>query len=297
MRLALVKGSRAKPSPKVRGKCCLCGEDMIAKCGRYVRWHWAHKNRITCDPWHESETDWHRCWKDAFPDDCQEVVHIDDKTKEKHIADVKTPGGFVVEVQHSPIAEEEIQSRENFYENMIWIVDARHLVGWFRVGMDYGLANYSPMIFHINWWGSSKLLDKWSESQTHVYFDVTDSVKFHKDQDGKLWRLPYETVVPVENRVLWRLLEFDVAERTGYIAPVQAQVIIEAVMNGDFPPLHECEEEDAWRYRRELREHAGRIDIHGNKIPAGISRTSTLPYERKYPERSHPIIDDDDLPF
>ena len=81
------------------------------------------------------------------------------------------------------------------------------------------------MIFQIKWWGPSRLLDKWSESRTHVYFDVTDSVKLHEDQDGKLWRLPYETVVPVEDRVLWRLLEFDVADRTGYIAPVQAHYL------------------------------------------------------------------------
>ena len=111
---------------------------MISKCGQYVRWHWAHKARLTCDPWQESETDWHRYWKDAFPMDCQEIVHLDEATNEKHIADVKTPGGVVVEVQHSPIAQEEARSRERFYGNMIWVVDARHLSGWFSVGMALG---------------------------------------------------------------------------------------------------------------------------------------------------------------
>ena len=79
MRLALVDEVRAEPAPNLLGKCCLCGDDMIAKCGQYVRWHWAHKAKITCDPWQESETDWHRYWKDAFPVDCQEVVHVDDR--------------------------------------------------------------------------------------------------------------------------------------------------------------------------------------------------------------------------
>lgn len=129
MRLALVNDVRTEPTPNLRGKCCLCGQNMVSKCGQYVRWHWAHQSRITCDPWQESETAWHRYWKDAFPIDCQEVVHIDNGTKEKHIADVKTPDGLVVEVQHSPIAETEARIRETFYRAMIWIVDTRHLAG------------------------------------------------------------------------------------------------------------------------------------------------------------------------
>ena len=118
-----------------------------------------------------------------------------------------------------------------------------------------------------------------------------------KMKNGKLWLLPRETVVPVEKRVLWRLLEFNAAERTGYIAPVQAEVVIEAVMNGEFPPLHECKEEDAWRYRRELREVARHIDEHGNKIPTAESRKSNLSNDHKRSERSCTSIDDDDLPF
>ena len=153
MRFAFVNGVRCEPAPGLYGKCCLCDSDMISKCGQYVRWHWAHKGRTSCDPWHESETDWHRYWKDAFPVEQQEVVHIDARTGEKHIADVKTPGGIVVEVQHSPIAEIEVQSREDFYRKMIWIIDARHLTGWFLVGMSYDLASYSPMTYQIEWWG------------------------------------------------------------------------------------------------------------------------------------------------
>ena len=297
MRLALVNDVRSEPAPNVRGKCCLCGGDMISKCGRYVRWHWAHKTRITCDPWQESETDWHRYWKDAFPIDCQEVVHIDCRTKEKHIADVKTPGGFVVEVQHSPIAEEEARIRESFYKEMIWIVDARHLAGWFFVGTAHDLASCCPMMYQIEWWGQSRLLDRWSKSPVHVYFDVMNSAKEYEDEDGKLWLLPRETTVPVEKRVLWRLLEFDAANRMGYIAPVQAEVVIEAVMNGDFPPLHECEEEDTWRYRRELREVAGHIDEHGKKIPTARLRKSNLQIDDNRSESSYVPIDDDDLPF
>ena len=297
MSLALVNGVRSEPAPKLRGKCYHCNADMVSKCGNYVRWHWAHKSRKTCDAWQESETDWHRYWKDAFPIDCQEVVHNDVETGEKHIADVKTPSGIVVEVQHSPIAVNEVRSRENFYKEMIWIVDAQHLEGWFLVGMSYDLASCCPMMYHIKWRGSSKLLEKWSLSSVHVYFDVMNSAKEHEDEDGYLWILPRETTVPVEKRVLWRLLDFDADDKIGYIAPVQAEAVIEAVMNGNTPPLHECEEKDAWRYRRELREVAGHLDERGNKIPTtGFSR-SNPGFEHKRPEGPNIPVNDDDLPF
>ena len=43
-------------------------------------------------------------WKDCFPEQWQETVHVDGRTGERHIADVKADSGLVVEVQHSPIA-------------------------------------------------------------------------------------------------------------------------------------------------------------------------------------------------
>ena len=297
MRLAIVNDVPTEPAPSVHGKCCLCGENMMSKCGRYVRWHWAHKARITCDPWQDSETDWHRYWKDAFPSHCQEVVHIDATTGEKHIADVKTPSGFVVEVQHSPIAETEARIRESFYQPMIWIVDARHLAGWFAVSMSYDLASCCPMMYQIKWWGSSRLLEKWSESMVHVYFDVMNSAREYEDEDGKLWFLPQDAIVPVEKRVLWRLLVYDTVDKNGLIAPVQAEAVIEAVMSGDYPPLHECKKEDAWRYRRELREVSGHIDKRGNRIRSTILRKSDSGIVRQQSDRSRFPIDDDDLPF
>ena len=215
----------------------------------------------------------------------------------KHIADVKTPGGFVVEVQHSPISEKEARSRESFYREMIWIVDARQLTGWFFVGMSHDLASCCPMMYQIKWWGSSTLLEKWSKSSVQVYFDVMNSAIEHEDEDGKLWYPPRETTVPVEKRVLWKLLEFEAANSMGYIAPVQAESVVEAVMNGDFPTLHECEEEDAWRFRRELREVAGHIDEHGNKIPTARLGKSNSQIDHKRSETSYTPVDDDDTPF
>ena len=296
MRLAFVNGVRTEPNPEVRGTCCLCGDEMISKCGEFVRWHWAHKARLTCDPWQESETDWHRRWKDAFPLKCQEVVHVDSKTQEKHIADVKTDNGFVVEVQHSPISKEEVKSRENFYKDMIWLVDARDFSGWFTLGMSSSLVCCSPMLYGIEWKGRSKLLDKWSESHVHVYFDTLNSATEVDDEDGRLWFLPSSTIVPVQQRVLWRLFDFDVENRKGLLAPVKAEAIIEAVMDGEIPPLHECDEDEAELYRRSMREVAGQIDDNGTKIPLTLfgSGSSAAQFQ---PDNAHTLLDDDDIPF
>ena len=59
-----------------------------------------------------ASTDWKKC----FPEEWQEVVHFAEDG-EKHIADVKTPSGLVIEFQHSAIKPEEQLSREGFYKN------------------------------------------------------------------------------------------------------------------------------------------------------------------------------------
>ena len=201
---------------------------MISKCGRYVAWHWAHKRRASCDPWLEAETDWHLHWKDRFPKDWQEVVHVDDQTKEKHIADVKTQSGLVVEVQHSPISEQELRSREHFYGHMIWIVDARDLAGHFSVGMTYGLASIVPISYHIRWWSSSKLLQRWSVATKPVYFDI------HSE----------------DNSNLLRLMKFDSDENAGILSPIGSDAFVNAALNGDPLPLMRCDESDSERYSR-----------------------------------------------
>ena len=243
MKFALVDGIRTEPYPTLRGVCCSCSEEMIAKCGQYKTWHWAHKTTVRCDPWHEPETDWHGMWKNFFPLDQQEVIHYDDVTNEKHIADVKTTAGLVIEIQHSPISNQELQSRETFYDNMIWIVDAREQSGYFYLGTSMDLASCDPMAYHFQWIGRSTLIDRWALADKPVYFDIHDQK---------------ETVVyqekPDEQHVLWRLFHFNLETKLGFIAPIASTWLLEAASNGNPTPLMQCEEEDAWRYRRELVE-------------------------------------------
>lgn len=125
MKFALRNGEKIEAKKGVNDAICpICKALVIPKCGEVKIHHWAHKKKIECDHWWENETEWHRDWKNHFPADWQEIVHTSDDN-EKHIADIKTPSGLVVEFQHSPIETEEIMSRNNFYKNIVWVVDGK----------------------------------------------------------------------------------------------------------------------------------------------------------------------------
>jgi competence protein CoiA len=126
MKFAKVCGKRTKATKGAIGFCPACDSEMVAKCGSERIHHWAHKGTRHCDRWWEPETEWHRAWKEHFPEDWQEVVQYAEDG-EKHIADVKISNDLVIECQHSHINPEERASREKFYKNMIWVVDGTRL--------------------------------------------------------------------------------------------------------------------------------------------------------------------------
>ena len=107
MKFAIVDNVRREAEPGIKGRCPVCNAECIAKCGQFKINHWAHKSKHNCDNWWESETPWHRKWKDKFPKEWQEVIDYDLETGEKHIADVRTDTGLVIEFQHSAIKPEE----------------------------------------------------------------------------------------------------------------------------------------------------------------------------------------------
>ena len=116
MEWALVNTRRTKAEKSgTVGICPGCRNEVRAKCGEIISWHWAHIN-ADCDLWSEPESEWHRKWKGYFPADWQEV------TKPPHRADVAGPNG-VLEIQRSGISPEEIREREQFYGAMAWLLN------------------------------------------------------------------------------------------------------------------------------------------------------------------------------
>jgi hypothetical protein len=124
MRYALNKwGQKITAQKGLSAMCDMCSSDMIPKCGQIKAHHWAHKSTADCDLWHEPETEWHLYWKSLVePDFCEKII---EKGGERHRADIIGNFGLVIEVQHSSIGTADIEAREDFYNNMLWVFDAR----------------------------------------------------------------------------------------------------------------------------------------------------------------------------
>lgn len=186
MQFANVNGVKSHPAPSLKGLCYCCGSEVISKCGNFNIWHWAHKNLKHCDNWWEPETEWHRNWKSKFPNEWQEIILIDESANEKHIADVRTINNLVIEFQHSHINPDERISRENFYKNMIWVVDGTRLKRDFPRFLKGKLNEFENTIFYdtdnpnifkvdlIDWC----LPLNWLKSSVPVIFDFLGNESF-----------------------------------------------------------------------------------------------------------------------
>lgn len=111
-------GSRIEAYPGAAGWCPGCRERLIPRCGTINAWHWSH-HASDCDPWYEPESEWHLAWKRLVGLRHCEVV------RGAHRADIVSPGGVVIELQHSAIDIDEAWEREQFYGRMVWLFDAR----------------------------------------------------------------------------------------------------------------------------------------------------------------------------
>lgn len=133
MQYSSVNGQKTLPYPKAKGMCEVCGAETLAKCGEKVMWHWAHKSKMECDPWWENETEWHRSWKEKFPESFREIIHKCEISGEMHRADIKSVNGIILEIQNSPISLEELRSREDFYKNLVWIINGEKFHSRFKI--------------------------------------------------------------------------------------------------------------------------------------------------------------------
>lgn len=199
MKYGLVNGEKTSASPKLAGYCPLCGGQLVSKCGNTKVHHWAHKNTKECDSWWERETQWHRDWKNCFPVEWQEVVHKD-QSGEKHIADIKTPDGLVVEFQHSHITREERDSRETFYEHIIWVVDGtRRKMDYRKFDSGRKSLTRTPMAKVYNVPYPEKILpNDWLDSKKIVILDFNGTSKQEhpsKQQLAMFWLSKGESIM------------------------------------------------------------------------------------------------------
>jgi len=210
-------GERILPSKGRRGRCEICGSELIARCGPKNIHHWSHKSKIDCDPWWENKTDWHRNWQNAFPNDWQEVVHHDSKG-EQHRADVKTDEGWIIEFQHSPIKPEEIHARNDFYRSIVWVVDGTTRKNDFKQFQDRlnesNILYKNPKLLEIYYPEECRLISDWHDPNALVFFDFND---LEPDDGAYLWFLFPKT-----------------SKQLGYIARIKRMVFIEWFVTNSF---------------------------------------------------------------
>lgn len=189
MKYALIDNRKEEAVKGAKGFCPGCGSELIAKCGEVNINHWAHKGNRNCDPWWENETDWHRSWKDNFPIDWQEVVHPAENG-EKHIADVKTDGGWVLEFQHSFLKPDERRSRNAFYPKLIWIVDgtrrSNDKIQFFKKIDKESAPFRGSEILRVPFPDECRLLKEWHDSNKNIFvlFDFKEL-----KETNRLWFL------------------------------------------------------------------------------------------------------------
>ncbi|SIN77802.1 competence protein CoiA [Chitinophaga niabensis] len=221
MRFALINNEPIEAAPGLQGNCRGCGRLVIAKCGTVRVHHWAHQTIRMCDSWWEPETEWHRSWKNNFSREWQEVFMPDVQSGEKHIADVRTEHGLVLEFQHSHIKPEERTAREKFYRNMVWVVDGTRLkrdYTRFLKGKKDFRATSKPGIFMADF--PDECFPKaWLNSSVPVIFDFKGAgIEGEPEDPGD----PLYCLFPYEGL-------FD-----AYIAEIPKNAFINTVQNGEW---------------------------------------------------------------
>ncbi|PKL19553.1 MAG: hypothetical protein CVV49_00520 [Spirochaetae bacterium HGW-Spirochaetae-5] len=197
MKFALINNEKAEATKGSKGVCPICGSELISKCGELKIHHWSHKGKRNCDPWWENETEWHRSWKEKFPVDWQEVIHYD-QNGEKHIADIKTNNGWVIEFQHSFLNPEERRARNAFYGKPIWVVDGtrrkRDIEQFSKT-----LNSSKPFGSNVKVWrvhsDECVLLREWEDSNTPIFFDFGGDTLWWL-LDGSSKGMVYVTSIP-----------------------------------------------------------------------------------------------------
>lgn len=255
MKFALVDNVKSEAFKGAKGICPVCNSELVAKCGEIKVNHWAHKKISDCDQWWENETEWHRSWKNQFPIEWQEIILRDEQTGEKHIADIQTIHGLVIEFQHSKIDKQERISRERHYKRMVWVVDgtrSKKEYPDFVKGKKYFRKASKPDYFLIDY-PETCFPSDWLESSVPVIFDYkrTDAID----------------VIDDIRKYLYCLLPKQKDKKEVTIAKISREDFVKNVTN------------DIWFRKPELRTVVAKVPVQGKVVLP--RRVSTHYYDKR----------------
>ena len=128
--------------------CPTCGSRVILRQGSINVAHFAHRSNECVDNWHYDMSEWHYSMQKRFPEEQREVVVK--YMGQTHRADILLVNQ-IIEFQHSPISIEELEERNNFYN------EAGYSVAWiFHVQEQYDSEKITMMDY------DGALMYKWS---------------------------------------------------------------------------------------------------------------------------------------
>src|SRR5262249_39488827 len=140
---------------------------------------------------------------------------------ERHIADVKTKHGRVLEFQNSTISEEERRSREEFYRPMRWVVNGQRLKRdrpqFFETLRRRTILRVNPLALSVPV-DACMLVQKWADSSVLVFVDFGESEDL---SDTFRFRAP----------VLWASLPRRLKDGA-LLIPVYRENFVKAAMKG-----------------------------------------------------------------
>ena len=126
-------GIRTSINNSIRGKtykCPCCGSEVIQKKGDIMIWHFAHKSLADCVDYYDHKGVWHREMQELFPEKNREVYERTETYR--HIFDILTDKGRIIEFQHSHISIDDFMYRTKDYVDRsiingaskpIWVFD------------------------------------------------------------------------------------------------------------------------------------------------------------------------------
>ncbi len=132
---------------------------------------------------------------------------VDALSGELHIADVKTAADLVIEFQRSSIHPDEVRAREDFYGQMIWVIDGqKNEADRFNFRNMRSNPN-SDGISQFQWFGRSTLFSRWHTLKP-VFIDFGPG-------DG-----------------FWRILRYDPKSKRGLAGLCDISVFVTQASNG-----------------------------------------------------------------
>ena len=251
MHFALLNGIRVEPEKGLQGAVCpICKQPVRARCGEVRVKHWAHKSVIDCDSWKEPETTWHREWKNRFGN-LQEQMH--EKDGVRHMADVKTADGTIVEFRHGTMDMEGLRTREAFFgELMFWVADctAESRKLRFYDNLSYArrldVCSNETEVWSIS--DPERVFPRsWTESRRFVFFDFGEPL-------------------------LWCLFPRNEKARWGVFMRVSKNDFVAIVKNGHAKFREQCV--GIWRQVNDLRRKA-QIQNHACLKPRAVRQVET----------------------